>query len=391
MQLFSWLTKRMTGRPQNRRAPACRPTPRFRPHLEALEDRTVPSTFYAATASDLIQDIHTADQQGGANTIVLTAPTTSPYVMTKVDNYTDGPTALPQITSGNNLTILTGNGTTPPGYGDTLDAAKNGRLFDVAAGGSLTLQNVTLQNGSVFTWGPSVTEKGGAVYNQGALVLSSVMIQQNAAVGYPGNVQDAAGGGVWSNGSLTVENATVFWGDSATGSSGQGPAGGNAFGGALYIAGGTANVTDSFFGRANFKGNTAMGGQAGAVNVRDGSGYGGAIYVASGAVLLSGDTVGSYGGSLSGNTAQGPNSSITGRGYGGGLYVAGGSVTLTNDTISANRAGSSQGSQPSPGYGGGVFIAANAQVYFDSFTVANMNFNHATWYPNIDGTYTLLP
>lgn len=276
MQLFSWLTKRMTGRPQNRRAPACRPAPRFRPRLETLEERTVLSTFYAATASDLIQDIHAADQQGGANTIVLTAPTTSPYVMTKVDNYTDGPTALPQITSGNNLTVLTSNGTTPPAYGDTLDAAKNGRLFDVAAGGSLTLQNVTLQNGSVFVLGPGVTEKGGAISNQGTLVLSSVMIQQNAAVGYPSNVQDAAGGGVWSNGSLTVENATVFWGNSATGSAGYGKTGGNAFGGALYIASGTANVTDSFFGRANYKGNTAMGGQAGIVNVRDGSGYGAA-------------------------------------------------------------------------------------------------------------------
>ena len=33
MQLFSWLAKRMTGRPQDRRAP------RFRPQLEALEER----------------------------------------------------------------------------------------------------------------------------------------------------------------------------------------------------------------------------------------------------------------------------------------------------------------------------------------------------------------
>lgn len=71
--------------------------------------------------------------------------------------------------------------------------------------------------------------------------------------------------------------------------------------------------------------------------------------------------------------------------------MAGGSVTLTNDTISDNRAGSPEGSQPSAGYGGGVFIAANAKVYIDSFTVAHMNFNHAAWYPNIDGTYTLLP
>ena len=207
-----------------------------------------------------------------------------------------------EIAAGDNLTILTGNGTTTPGYGDTLDAGRQGRLFDVAAGGSLTLQNVTLQNGYVF--GIGVTAKGGAISNQGTLVLSSVMIQQNAVGGYHfANLQDAAGGGVWSNGSLTVENATVFWGNSATGGAGYGMTGGNAFGGALYIAGGTADVTDSFFGRANFKGNTAMGGQAGTVNVRDGSGYGGAIYVASGTVILSGDTVGAGAGSFSNNTA----------------------------------------------------------------------------------------
>jgi hypothetical protein len=128
VQLLSWLTKRMTGRSQNRRAPACRPAPRFRPQLEALEDRTVPSTFYAATASDLIQDIQAANQQGGANTIVLTAPASSSYAMSNA-----------QIAAGDNLTILTGNGTTTPGYGDTLDAGRKGRLFDVVAGGSLTL------------------------------------------------------------------------------------------------------------------------------------------------------------------------------------------------------------------------------------------------------------
>src|SRR5689334_10830962 len=56
MPLFSWLLERMTVPRQLRRATARRPAPRFRPHLEALEDRTVLSTFYAATASDLIGD-----------------------------------------------------------------------------------------------------------------------------------------------------------------------------------------------------------------------------------------------------------------------------------------------------------------------------------------------
>ena len=44
--------------------------------------RTLPSTYYAATAADLIADIKAANTAGGANTIVLTAPTTNPYVLT---------------------------------------------------------------------------------------------------------------------------------------------------------------------------------------------------------------------------------------------------------------------------------------------------------------------
>ena len=392
MPLFSWLrnlTSTRTPRSRARRPPAAA---RFQPRLEALENRDLPSTYYAATASDLIQDIRTANQQGGANTIVLTAPTTSPYVMTQVDNTTDGTTALPQITSGNNLTILPSNGTTS----GLLDAAKNGRLFDVAAGGSLTLQNVELEDGYVTSLG-TVTQKGGAIFNQGTLVLNSVLVRNNAVVGIPGHGQDAAGGGIWSNGSLTVENGTAFQGNAATGSNDPASTlnGGNAFGGAICIAGGTANITDSSFGY----GNTAKGGTGGGGNHRDGSGYGGAIYVASGTVTLSADTVGNPLGSsgISSNTAQAPSLSLLGRGYGGGLYVAGGSVTLTNDTVYYNVAGGYNGGgvawgggYGSYGFGGGIFIAANATVYLDSFTVAHTNYNRASGDPNIDGTYILL-
>src|SRR5262245_11090249 len=81
-----------------------RKPPRLRPRLETLEDRCLPSTFHAATASDLIADIKTANLQGGANTIVLTAPTTSPYVFTATDNTTDGATVLPVIAKGDALT-----------------------------------------------------------------------------------------------------------------------------------------------------------------------------------------------------------------------------------------------------------------------------------------------
>ena len=76
MQLFSWLSKRITGRHQNRRAPACRPAPRFRPQLEALEERSALSTLTVLNnldsgAGSLRAEIAVAQ----ANDAIVFAPT----------------------------------------------------------------------------------------------------------------------------------------------------------------------------------------------------------------------------------------------------------------------------------------------------------------------------
>src|SRR5215510_12956694 len=115
MSFLSWLRNRTSIQSPRRRTQHRDAAPRFRPRLEALEDRALPSTYYAATASDLIADINAANTAGGANTIVLTAPATSPYVLTAANNTADGATGLPVISGGgrkvaaDNLTII-GNG-----------------------------------------------------------------------------------------------------------------------------------------------------------------------------------------------------------------------------------------------------------------------------------------
>jgi hypothetical protein len=373
----------------------------FRPRLEVLEGRCLPSTYYAATAADLIADINAANKAGGANTIVLSAPTSSPYVLTAVNNSTDGPTGLPVIKRGA-LTIV--------GNGDTIDANHNGRLFDVASGGSLTLQNLTLEGGRLWR-GSGASAEGGGIFNQGTLVLSGVRIGGNSVSGSDGPTNnnkpggagsDAAGGGIWSNGSLTVENGCVIAGNSATGGDGgfsyatrQWGPGGNAFGGGIYIAGGTANITNSSIGTYNpvgySVGNTAQGGAGAYLNsngARTASGYGGGIYVAGGTVSMNADSVES-------NTAQGGNNVpagtgstfVNGFGYGGGICVASGSATLTNDTVDHNVAGPNAFGVS---YGGGIFIASGGTVYLDSFTVAN-TYSNAGGLGDINGTYTLLP
>jgi hypothetical protein len=119
-----------------------------------LEERALPSTFSAATVSDLIADIKAANSAGGTNTITLTAPTSSPYVLSKADNRTDGPNGLPVISGGNKADSLT-----IVGHGDTIDGGHVARLFDVAGGASLTLQNLTLQHG--IAGGSGAASEGG--------------------------------------------------------------------------------------------------------------------------------------------------------------------------------------------------------------------------------------
>ena len=80
------------------------------------------------------------------------------------------------------------------------------RLFDVASGGSLTLQNLTLEGG--LAEGTGDAADGGAIYSSGNLNLSGVTVKSNKAQG--SDVTNGAGNGA------------------------------NALGGGLYVAGGSA-------------------------------------------------------------------------------------------------------------------------------------------------------
>jgi hypothetical protein len=426
--------------------------------LEALEDRTLPSTYYTATTSELIADINAANRAGGANTITLTAPTTSPYVLTAVNNTTNGANGLPVISGGS--TKVAADNLTIVGNGDTIDRVAGSpafRLFDAASGSSLTLENLTLQGGLAF--GSSTAADGGAIYNQGTLTLSGVTVQGNTAQGSngadgstvtvtikkkndtkvvaaqpgadaagggiwssgsvtlqggsivqnnqaiggkggnqgggsnPGAGGNGLGGGIWSSGSLTVENQSVMQGNSALGGAGgystavNGP-GGKAFGGAIYIAGGTATIKDSqigiYYPVAGYGiGNFAQGGRGGNTQSSEGgAAFGGGVYVAGGTVTMNAD-------SLQANSAQGDPYFLDAAG--GGLYVAGGSVTLTNDSVQYNVAGAALyvgTGYVYEGQGGGMYIASavGATAYLDSFTLANTYLNHpedivGSWLP----------
>jgi hypothetical protein len=315
--------------------------------LENLEDRSLPSSYSAATTSDLIADINAANAAGGTNTIALTAPTGSNYDVLTVNNnngtYQYGNNGLPVIAANDNLTIV--------GNRATIDnpSSQYLRYFFVASGASLTVQDLTLVGGA--------STNGGAIYSQGALTLSDVVFGDNRA-------------------SIS---------------------GGYAVGGAVYIAAGTANISNSLF-RDNSGGGTA---------------YGSAVYVAAGTVAFSNDTVennsATYGGGLyiAGGTVTFTNDTVENNWatYGGGLYIAGGAVAFSNDTVENNWAGNGGGlyiacgtvtftsdtvEHNSASNGGGLYIGKGATVDIDAFTLANTIDNTASVDPNIFGHYTKL-
>jgi hypothetical protein len=337
---LSQLRNLVGGRWPARRTQSQRPGGQLR--LEQLEGRLTPANFTAGSVAELIADIHAASEAGGSNTITLTAPTTAPYVLTAVNNSTNGANGLPVITKGN-LTIV-GNGDTIER--STASGTPDFRLMDVASGGSLTLENLTLENGQVY--GSGAAADGGALYNHGTLVLSGVSIRGNTAHGLvsfraPYNGGDAAGGAIWSNGALTLENGTVV--DSNTVWGGYFP-GRNAFGGGLYVAGGTLTMTSSTLSNNHARGGFPVATSFGRI------------------------------------PGLGPE-------LGGGLYVAGGTVTLSNDTVTSNTAGFNPIHGGPPSYGGGLYLASESTVYLDAFTLNNTINNWAVYDPNIHGHYIL--
>lgn len=432
MFLSSWLPWRLARQPKGRSRPSHSPGVRRRGTrlaCEQLEDRTVPSNFTAATVSDLIADINIANSFGGLNTITLTAPTTSPYTLTAVDNTTDGANGLPVIAANDNLTIQ--------GNGDTIDASGHGRLFDVAAGASLTLANVTLQGGLVY--GTGAAAQGGAIYSSGSLTLEAgARISSNTVLGgiVSGFLGDPAyGGGVYvAGGTATLTNVALSFN---TARGGDSDFGGPGAGGGLFVAGGTVTLSN-----VTVSSNSVVGGQGDGIGASGGPGAGGGVFVAGGTVTLSNATISSNSARGGDAVTQWSGFGFGGSGAGGGVFVAGGTVSLTNATVSSNSAlggsGSGYASVGDPGgpqsyvyghggtaaggglavvggtvtlrsvtvtgnlsqggtgdkpkykgdaLGGGLFIDPAATVYLDAFTVAHTKNNKPG---NIYGSYIVI-
>lgn len=311
---------------------------------ESLEARDVPATFYPATADELVRDVGLANASGGADTVVLTAGAT--YSLTAVNGTHAGgtyigPTGLPVVAAAGGPLTIVGNGATIER--STAAGTPAFRLVTVEAGASLTVENLTLQNGRIDSgqvyiqaWGGNGAA-GGAVLNQGTTTLWNVTVQNNVAAGQSGwgvspYGAPAAGGGIFSAGTLNImggaiRNNQALGGDSAKYD------GASGYGGGVYVGGGTAGLTG-----VALADNTARGGAGG-------EGYW--VY-----------------------PSRGPRYRVPpgdgGTGAGGGLYARSAAVTLTECTVSGNKAVGGSGGGES--YGGGIYVGYGATVDWDAAT-----------------------
>ena len=233
----------------------------------------------------------------------------------------------------------------------TVDGNANGRVFYINLGNTVTIDGLTIMNGSTSDFGGGISFGGGIYNDQATLTVSNCAISGNS------------GGGIYNDGTqgsptLTVTNCTL---------SGN-PGGGitnDGFGGSPTLTvtnctlsgnssgdgGGITNLTDSGSATVTVTNSTLTGNSAS-------GGWGGGIYnYAANADGVAAVTVSNS--TLSGNSASQ---------QGGGIYnthiFGSATVTVTNSTLSGNSASQ----------GGGIANQGVRILFFDravSLTVTN--------------------
>jgi uncharacterized repeat protein (TIGR01451 family) len=244
-----------------------------------------------------------ANSHGGVNTINVPAGT---YNL-----------ILGQVSITNNLTItgaaVTGtalNGTLVPST--IINAGFTSRIFQIPSGFTVTISNVTLEQGAVIgTF--SNPAQGGAIFDSGSLTLKNDTLFENFTHGAAGAAGPAGANGV-----------NAISGTQATAGSpgGKGQPGGDAEGGAIYLdnapGAGLSIINCALNNNFVFQGTGGRGGQGGSGGSNDLP------------IEFNGD--GAAGGA-GGNGGPGGNA------FGGGVYNAGGSLVIQNSVFSGNSAG----------------------------------------------------
>ncbi len=293
MSFFSWLRNRTPNSTASVRSQRRQPAPGFRPRLETLEGRCLPSTLTVTNLNDSgpgslryeIAQVTSKDNTivfdkklGGAITL-----TTGELVISKSltiqGNSKVKIESQPWVDGGFNThygsrilevdgaaTTVALSGLTITGGGGTrLGGGVTGSPHDGYGGavlnfGTLTLSGCTLGGGTVVghTLVGNEAQFGGAIANFGTMTLSGCDVSSNHAYGF--FLGSDVGGGIYNAGSLTVSGGDLSINSAAEGGgiynagtttvSGCTLSGDSASsGGAIYNAGGASALTvlDSIF------------------------------------------------------------------------------------------------------------------------------------------------
>jgi predicted outer membrane repeat protein len=283
------------------------------------------AVFQCPSVPCLLAAINTANANGEDDTIQLEAGT---YLLTAVDNETDGPNGLPPITS--TVTLQGAGAETTVIERDA--SAPEFRIFHVAAAGSLTLDGLAIRGGG---GGPFFFFSGGGLLNNSGTVSVINSTVSNSTAG--------RGGGISNNGTVTILNSTIV------GNRANGPSGGlDNFG--------TMTITNSMISN-NVGDDCGAIGSAGTIMIlnstladNQASSSGGAI--CSGALLtvlnstLAGNQAGFVGGGIANGGTAGAiatiiNSTLVSNhaSIGNGIANFQGTVTITNSTLASNTGG----------------------------------------------------
>lgn len=296
-------------------------------------------TKYDAGVCDtthLINAIYIANNTAGADTLELAASCT--YTLTAMTNDNgNGPNGLPIVTS--NITLN--------GHAATVarsDVAPAFRIIEVSSGGKLSLNSLTIRNGTL-----------------------------------PESSYGANGGGIYNSGDLNIANSTISGNIAGRGW------GGGGFGGGIYNTGTTQIVSSTLTGNTAGDGLPSFCVDWSVEGTNGGSG--GGIYN-SGTLIIANLTVTLNTAGTGSPAAMGLGCySRPGRGGSGGGISNSGSIEIINSTIVANKVG--VGGAAEDGYpfqgpnGSGGNVATDSSAILKNTILA-----HSTLGDNCSGTFT---
>jgi hypothetical protein len=338
---------------------------RRRPRLELLEDRTAPAVIVVnslddgAPTMDGNLTLREAIQAANTNTAVGDAPAgeSTPDTIVFASSLTGGTINLDPgqgqliLSGGGDLSIIGPGGVSS---GVTVSGQGNIRVFNMipSAAQLVTLMNLTVADGN-----PGAANNGGAIFNAGMDTTLTNVVVTRSQVPMLG-----LGGGIYNNGSLTLNNTTV--------SGNKGYRGGGIYnqgeltintgsrivsnvaensGGGIYNDSGQATITET-----TIAGNTAVGFSGGGIDNEK-------TPLTIRRSTFSDNQAGSQGGGLfnfesNTNIANSTFAGNLAREDGGGIFQIGpaNTVTIVNSTIARNSANGLASTPATTGFGGGI-------------------------------------